>query len=383
MKFKYLVLIAAAILTVSCGSKRDQTEIIDGIKVFKNGNVPADRNVNVQAEFLFDLNEDTGDTSVVIRRISSIEVDDKDNIYILDRRKSTVFKFSPEGSLIKTFGQRGTGPGEMARPEQVLVSNDTVYVTDMRQRKVIMFDKEGAYLRDIIPLRDNGFPRNLAKVTEDKFAGVLFGRGGRGGPGNRTVSINFSLLDRRFEKISDMVSEQFEIDGNNFNPMDHDNKFTTGGGKIYYAENTEDKILVNVFDQEGKKIEEIRKSYAKVMYSDTERKKFQERAERDFRWRDFDASALRYKKSVENIFWHSDGYILLECARKTDDNESTNFVVDVYRDGVYLNTVDLNKNDPQFYRNGDGFIKMLIRDKLFVYNEDDNIISVYRIIITQ
>nr|HXK50078.1 hypothetical protein [Clostridiales bacterium] len=270
-----------------------------------------------------------------------------------------------------------------ARPEQVLVSNDTVYVTDMRQRKVIMFDKEGAYLRDIIPLRDNGFPRNLAKVTEDKFAGVLFGRGGRGGPGNRTVSINFSLLDRRFEKISDMVSEQFEIDGNNFNPMDHDNKFTTGGGKIYYAENTEDKILVNVFDQEGKKIEEIRKSYAKVMYSDTERKKFQERAERDFRWRDFDASALRYKKSVENIFWHSDGYILLECARKTDDNESTNFVVDVYRDGVYLNTVDLNKNDPQFYRNGDGFIKMLIRDKLFVYNEDDNIISVYRIIITQ
>nr|HXK50296.1 6-bladed beta-propeller [Clostridiales bacterium] len=115
MKFKYLVLIAAAILTVSCGSKRDQTEIIDGIKVFKNGNVPADRNVNVQAEFLFDLNEDTGDTSVVIRRISSIEVDDKDNIYILDRRKSTVFKFSPEGSLIKTFGQRGTGPGEMAR----------------------------------------------------------------------------------------------------------------------------------------------------------------------------------------------------------------------------------------------------------------------------
>ncbi|MDD4205240.1 MAG: 6-bladed beta-propeller [Candidatus Delongbacteria bacterium] len=382
MRFKYLIMVAAAALVISCGSNSG-IETVDGVKIIKNGNAPSDRNVNIKTEFLFSLNEDTGDTSAVIRTISSIEVDEKGNIYILDRRKSTVFKFSPEGSLIKTFGQSGTGPGEMARPEQVLVSNDTVYVTDMRQRKVIMFDNEGAYVRDIIPLRDNGFPRNISKVTEDKFAGVLFGRGGRGGPGNRTVNINFSLLDSRFEKIADMVSEQFEIDGNNFNPMDHDNKFTTGGGRIYYAENTEDKILVNVFDSEGKKIEEIRKSYAKVMYSDLERQKFQERAERDFRWREFDASTLRYKKSVENIFWHNDGYLLLECAKKTDENERSNFVVDIYRDGVYLNTADLNRNDPEFYSNDDGFAKILRGDKLFVYNEDDNIISVYRIKITQ
>ncbi|MFA6654195.1 MAG: 6-bladed beta-propeller, partial [Candidatus Delongbacteria bacterium] len=149
MRFKYLIMVAAAALVVSCGSNSG-IEIVDGVKIIKNGNAPSDRNVNIKTEFLFSLNEDTGDTSVVIRTISSIEVDEKGNIYILDRRKSTVFKFSPEGSLIMTFGQSGTGPGEMARPEQVLVSNDTVYVTDMRQRKVIMFDNEGAYVRDII-----------------------------------------------------------------------------------------------------------------------------------------------------------------------------------------------------------------------------------------
>jgi len=157
MQFKYLVMIAAAFLIISCGSKKEQTEVVDGVKIIKNGNAPSDRNVNIKTDFLFDLNEDTGDTSAVIRTISSIEVDEKGYIYILDRRKSTVFKFSPEGSLIKTFGQRGTGPGEMARPEQVLVSNDTVYVTDMRQRKVIIFDNEGAYVKDVIPLRGQRF----------------------------------------------------------------------------------------------------------------------------------------------------------------------------------------------------------------------------------
>ncbi len=376
---KILIISALAVITVSCGNKSGGTEIINGITVNKNGNFPADRKVNASAEFLFNLNEDTGDTTAVIRSITSIDTDDKGNIYILDRRKSLIFKFNPDGSANNIFGQRGTGPGEMARPEQILVSGDTVYVSDMRQRKIIAYSSDGRYLSDYIPLRDNGFPRSLVKVTGEKFAGLLFGRGGRGGPGSGTININFSLLDKKFEKITDMISEQFETDGGNFNPMDRESKFTSGGGKIYYAENSEDKILVNVFDSEGKKTEEIRKSYARVTYSDSEKKKIAESAQRSFWGRDFDASLLRYKKSVQNIFWHKDGYLLLECARKADDKERTNFTFDIYRDGVYLNSADLNKADPEFYHNEDGFVKILKGDRLFAFNEDDNIISVYRL----
>ncbi|MDY0018030.1 MAG: hypothetical protein RBS89_09375, partial [Candidatus Delongbacteria bacterium] len=82
MRFKYLIMVAAAALVISCGSNSG-IETVDGVKIIKNGNAPSDRNVNIKTEFLFSLNEDTGDTSVVIRTISSIEVDEKGNIYIL------------------------------------------------------------------------------------------------------------------------------------------------------------------------------------------------------------------------------------------------------------------------------------------------------------
>ncbi len=384
MRSKILVGIGVLMLLISCGKKSNgDAEIVNGVKIYKNGNFPSDRKVGLNTEFLFNLNEDTGDTSAVIRTVSSIDIDNEGNIYILDRRKSTVFKFNSDGKLVITFGKRGTGPGELARPEQVLVSGDTVYISDMRQRKIILFNLQGEYVRDIIPLRDNGFPQNLAKVADGRFAGVLFGRGGRGGPGPRIATIFFSILNSRFEKISDIFSQQFEFDRDNFNPLDHQSKFTTGGGRIYFAENTEDKILVSVFDQDGKKTEEIRKSYAKVMYSDREREMFEKRKNTDFRWHDVDVSSFRYKKSVENIFFHPDGYIFLETARKTDADEQLHFQLDIFRDGKYLNTVDLNKNDPEFYYNEDGFQKIMKGDELFVYNEDDNLISVYRIKVTQ
>jgi len=37
----------------------------------------------------------------------------------------------------------------------------------------------------------------------------------------------------------------------------------------------------------------------------------------------------------------------------------------------------LNSADPEFYSNPDGYEKMFIGDKLFVYNPDDNVIYAY------
>jgi len=180
--------------------------------------------------------------------------------------------------------------------------------------------------------------------------------------------------------MTDMMSEKFEVDFQNFNPMDHQSKFTAGGGKIYIAENTEDKIQINVFDEQGKKIEEIRKSYAKTMYSDAEKEKLRKSLERRFRGHDdINMDMFRYKKSVENIYFHQDGYLLLESARKSSQTDMSDFILDIYKDGAYLNTVDLNKSNPDFYSNQDGFEKFLIGNKLFVYNQEDNIISVYNL----
>jgi len=115
-----------------------------------------------------------------------------------------------------------------------------------------------------------------------------------------------------------------------------------------------------------------------MMYSDAEKEQLKKTLERRFRGPDdLDMDQFRYKKSVENIFFHKDGYLLLETARKTSENDQTNFVLDIFKDGVYLNTVNLNSADPEFYSNPDGYEKMFIGDKLFVYNPDDNVIYAY------
>jgi hypothetical protein len=379
MSLRTIFLIFISLAIISCGSRKNgESEIIDGVKIYKNGNNPADRTVKLKAELLFKLNEDTGDTTSIIRTVSAIKTDDSGNIYVLDRRRAEIFKFDASGSLLKTFGQQGNGPGEMIRPMELLASKDTLFIADQRLRKILVFNSEGEFIRDIIPLRDNGLPQSLIKLTDDISAGVVFNMTGGRGPGPREMAISVSLLDRKFEKITDMFSKKIEVDFHNFNPMDHQSKFTAGGGKIFIAENTEDKIQINVFDYEGKKTGEIRKSFAKTLYSDTEKEQLKKTLERRFRGSDdLDMDMFRYKKSVENIFWHPEGYLLLESARKTDANDQNHLLFDIFKDGVYLNTVDLNSSDPEFYSNPDGFEKIMTNDRLFVFNPDDNVIYAY------
>lgn len=381
MSFRTIFLIFISLAIISCSSKKNgEQETVNGIKIYKNDNNPSDRTVKLKAEFLFKLNEDTGDTTDVIRTVSAIKTDEAGNIFVLDRRKAKIFKFDLAGSLIKAFGQQGNGPGEMMRPMELLASGDSLFVADQRLRKILVFNFEGDFIRDIIPLRDNGLPQSLIKLDGGGFAGLIFNMTGGRGPGPRDMTINVSILDKKFEKVTDMFSKKIEIDFHNFNPMDHQSKFTAGGGKIHIAENTEDKIQINIFDEQGKKIEELRKSYAKIMYSDAEKEQLKKTLERRFRGPDeLNMDQFRYKKSVENIFFHKDGYLLLETARKTSEKDQTNFVLDIFKDGVYLNTVDLNSSDPEFYSNPDGFEKIMTGDKLFVFNPEDNVIYAYSI----
>jgi hypothetical protein len=384
MKLKYFIVIIAAFAILSCGSKNNgDKEVINGVSVIKNGNFPAEKRLNIEADFLFTINEDTHDTTVVIRDITAIETDEDVKIYILDRRKSSVFKFSPEGKFLKSFGGRGNGPGELMMPREILCANDTLYIVDQRQRKIVTFNYDGEYLKDIIPLRDNGLPQNVEKLGSGNFAGIIFGMGGGGrGQGPREMNYSVSVLNSKFEKIADMVSKKLEIDPRDFNPMDHLNKFAVGVGRIFVAENTEDRIQINVYDESGAKIEEIRKSYAKTLYSEAEKLYLKKQMESMFRWREVDMNQFRYKKSVSNIFCLPDGHLLVEGAGKRNESNTFNFILDIYKDGVYLNTVDMNK-ESNFYSNPDGFEKVLKKDILFVYNIDDNIIYAYKLKISK
>ncbi len=53
-----------------------------------------------------------GRENLMFQNIESICEDLEENFYVLDSKAFKVYKFSPKGKLLLSFGSRGEGPGE-------------------------------------------------------------------------------------------------------------------------------------------------------------------------------------------------------------------------------------------------------------------------------
>lgn len=62
------------------------------------------------------------DDDNVFSWVSSVNVDSADNIYVLDSKSCTIFKFDKQGKLLTQFGRPGSGPGEFQRPRDFFVN---------------------------------------------------------------------------------------------------------------------------------------------------------------------------------------------------------------------------------------------------------------------
>ena len=69
------------------------------------------------------------------------------DVYVSDGYgNSRVHKYSPDGKLLKTWGQSGTGPGEFNIPHNLCCDPDGwVYVADRENHRVQVFDGNGKY----------------------------------------------------------------------------------------------------------------------------------------------------------------------------------------------------------------------------------------------
>src|SRR5581483_8410615 len=70
------------------------------------------------------------------------------DIYVADGyANSTVHRFAPDGTLRRTWGRPGRGPGEFTTPHAVRVHPDgRVIVADRENDRVQVFSPDGEYL---------------------------------------------------------------------------------------------------------------------------------------------------------------------------------------------------------------------------------------------
>ena len=75
--------------------------------------------------------------------------DAADNAYISDGYiNSRVAKVDKDGNWIKSWGDRGTGPGQFNTPHSIATdAQNNIYVADRANRRIQVFDGEGNFLR--------------------------------------------------------------------------------------------------------------------------------------------------------------------------------------------------------------------------------------------
>jgi hypothetical protein len=85
----------------------------------------------------------------MFRQPTDVAWDSKGNIYISDGYiNSRVAKFDKDGNWVKSWGTKGTGPGQFVLPHSIAIDrNDNVYVGDRSNHRIQVFDTDGKFLR--------------------------------------------------------------------------------------------------------------------------------------------------------------------------------------------------------------------------------------------
>jgi hypothetical protein len=75
-----------------------------------------------------------------------VAVDGSGNIYALENRQYSIFKFSPDGRYISRFGSKGKEQGQLYSPDNINVDGQgRIYVSDVG-RGIDVFDGNGRYI---------------------------------------------------------------------------------------------------------------------------------------------------------------------------------------------------------------------------------------------
>ena len=165
MKSKYWAAILSLILVLfptACkksGKWKGQITEVNGVAVVVNPKRPLYEEPVLILDEELRIGEQESRPEYIFAGISSIALDNSENIYVADNKEFHIKVFSPEGDYLRTISRQGQGPGEIGRLSEIFVSESQVLVVvDPRRRQVHTFSTSGDHLdsRDfekLYPLR--------------------------------------------------------------------------------------------------------------------------------------------------------------------------------------------------------------------------------------
>jgi hypothetical protein len=355
-------------------SKKEQTCTVtekDGVKIFKNKNIPTVEKLDFNPVKKFTMNADTNNVNYLARFDTDvIGVDSEKNIFIADYGSSPkVNKYDKHGNFISTFVRNGSGPGEMGRIIYLCLKNDTVYVADESQT-VSVFDDSGEFLYRFVP---EGWRFQLKPVGTNKFICSLLK--GREEQGRILITEELAITNNSFQTIKVLNTIEYFADDRDI-PATwmyasvSENKIYVGtGGDMYYK--------INVFDHNGNLVEEVHRNYASVMYSDEEYEKMTRYLDKTGQAHLNKKNAYK-KRAVVGVYNDKYGNLIVHPAVDTAKGNTEGMVLDFFSKGnnEYMNTYLLKTDEPYYQCDFNTFL-IFYGDMMFKFDSDKSLIDVY------
>ncbi len=88
------------------------------------------------------------DPVVGFSQIGDVEAGPDGAVYVSELQASEVRIYAADGTLLRTVGRAGEGPGEFARPTSIGLLGDTLWVRDSRRRRISWFGPDGALVHE-------------------------------------------------------------------------------------------------------------------------------------------------------------------------------------------------------------------------------------------
>lgn len=109
---------------------------------------------------------------------TDVAVDNRENVYVVDKGNNRIQKFSKRGQFILKFGEMGEDEGKFLSPVHIAVDKkDRLYVVDEKKNYVQVFDSEGKYITKIEGPEEEAESFRPLAIAIDREGNVYIGEG--------------------------------------------------------------------------------------------------------------------------------------------------------------------------------------------------------------
>jgi hypothetical protein len=319
--FSFLLTICFLVSLVFLGAKQNQKRQWKGkidvegeVKIIKNPKEPWLSEDVFELKDELTIGEAEGQKGYMFSRISGIAVDNEERIYVLDYKEAEIKVFDRNGDYLKTIGRAGQGPGELASPYSICVTEQgQIMIQDLNNHRILFFSLDGKYLRSI----STAELIMVGSWVDSK--GNIIGLVSTSGPEMQILELK--KFNQKLNPLNSFYSFSRSRVSSGFNPFMPElcwavdrNDFIICG----YPESYE----IQIFNSEGKTERKIIKDYESVRITPDEIERAKKRLPGPMK-----LNAPKYHPAFQNLTVDDEGRIFVQTWEKTKEKSAYYFDV--------------------------------------------------------